>query len=89
MPFSRLQNLGKRPKAQGSEMGREKGKDEEIVGATRNTLRETTGALRGKGPWHSAKPNVYHNNPTVVRPATASSPRASSREQAATPLRGV
>ena len=29
-------------------MGREKGKDEEIVGATRNTLRETTGALRGR-----------------------------------------
>ena len=70
-------------------MDREKGKDKGIVGAAQNTVRETTGALRGKGPWHSAKPNVYHNNPTVIRPATASSPRASSKEQAASPLRGV
>ena len=38
-------------------------KDKGIVDAAQNTLRETTGALRGEGPWHSANSEVYHNNP--------------------------
>ena len=39
-------------------------KDKGIVDAAQNTLRETTGALRGEGPWHSANSDVYHNNPS-------------------------
>jgi hypothetical protein len=39
-------------------------KDEGIVDAAQNTLRGTTGALRGEGPWHSANSDVYHNNPS-------------------------
>ena len=38
-------------------------KDKGAVDALKNRLRETTGALRGEGPWHSAEANVYHNNP--------------------------
>ena len=33
-----------------------------IVAATFFALRETTGALKGEGPWHSANSDVYHNN---------------------------
>jgi hypothetical protein len=38
-------------------------KDKGVVGAATDRLRETTGALRGEGPWHSANSEVYHNNP--------------------------
>jgi hypothetical protein len=38
-------------------------KDKGIVDAAQNTVRETTGALRGKGPWYSMGSNVCHNNP--------------------------
>ncbi|MDQ3912722.1 MAG: hypothetical protein M3305_13330 [Actinomycetota bacterium] len=37
-------------------------KDKAIVDAAQNTLRETTCALRGEGPWHSANSDVYDNN---------------------------
>ena len=40
-----------------------KDKDEGLVDAAQNTVRETTGALRGEGSWHSANSEVYHNNP--------------------------
>ncbi len=34
------------------------------VGGATDSLRETTtGALSGKGPWHSVNSDVYHNNP--------------------------
>ena len=39
-----------------------KDRDEGLVDAAQNTVRETTGALRGEGPWHSANSEVYHNN---------------------------
>ena len=36
----------------------------DIVGGATDSLRETTtGALSGKGPWHSVNSEVYHNNP--------------------------
>jgi hypothetical protein len=38
-------------------------KDKGIVDAAQNTVRQTTGALRGEGPWHSVNADVYHNNP--------------------------
>jgi hypothetical protein len=38
-------------------------KDKGIVDAAQNTVRETTGLLSGKGPWHSVNSQVYHNNP--------------------------
>jgi hypothetical protein len=38
-------------------------KDRGIVDAAQNTVRQTTGALRGEGPWHSVNADVYHNNP--------------------------
>jgi hypothetical protein len=47
------------PKEQGGEMDKDKG----VVGAAKNAVRETTGALRGEGPWHSVNSEVYHNNP--------------------------
>jgi hypothetical protein len=37
-------------------------KDKGIVGSATDRLRETTGALRGEGPWHSVNSEVYHNN---------------------------
>ena len=37
-------------------------KDKGIVGSASDRVRETTGALRGEGPWHSANSDVYHNN---------------------------
>jgi hypothetical protein len=53
----------KAPGGTGGKIDREKGKDKGIVDAARNTVRETTGALRGEGPWHSANSEVHHNNP--------------------------
>ena len=38
-------------------------KDKGIVDTAQNTVRQTTGALRGEGPWHSVNSDVYHNNP--------------------------
>jgi hypothetical protein len=38
-------------------------KDKGVVGAASDRMRETTGALKGKGPWHSVNSDVYHNNP--------------------------
>jgi hypothetical protein len=40
-----------------------KDRDEGLVNSAQNTVRETTGALRGEGPWHSVNSEVYHNNP--------------------------
>ena len=37
-------------------------KDIGIVDAAQNTLRQTTGTLRGEGAWHSVNSEVYHNN---------------------------
>jgi hypothetical protein len=37
-------------------------KDKGIVGLASDRLRETNGALRGEGPWHSANSEVYHKN---------------------------
>jgi hypothetical protein len=37
-------------------------KDKVIVGSASDRVRETTGALRVEGPWHSANSEVYHNN---------------------------
>ena len=34
-----------------------------VVGGVTNQLRETAGALRGEGTWHSVGAAVYHNNP--------------------------
>ncbi len=34
-----------------------------VVGGVANQLRETAGALRGEGTWHSVGAAVYHNNP--------------------------
>jgi hypothetical protein len=34
-----------------------------VVDTTKNTVRETSGVLRGEGPWHSVNSDVYHNNP--------------------------
>ena len=38
-------------------------KDIGLVDAAQNTLRQTTGALRGEGAWRSVNSEVYHNNP--------------------------
>ena len=37
-------------------------KDKGIIGSAADRLRETTGSLKGEGPWHSANSEVYHNN---------------------------
>jgi hypothetical protein len=34
----------------------------DIVGGTADSLKETTGALRDGGAWHSSGSDVYHNN---------------------------
>ena len=34
-----------------------------LIGSTSDQLKETTGILKGQGPWHSANSDVYHNNP--------------------------
>jgi hypothetical protein len=38
-------------------------KGKEMVDTTKSTVRETTGVLRGEGPWHSVNSEIYHNNP--------------------------
>ena len=38
-------------------------KDKGLIGSTSDQLKETTGILKGGGPWHSANSDVYHNNP--------------------------
>ncbi len=38
-------------------------KDKGIVDTAQNTVRQTTGALRGEESWHSVNSDVYHNNP--------------------------
>ena len=37
-----------------------------VVGRVTNQLRETAGALRGEGTWHSVGAAVYHNNPNCI-----------------------
>jgi hypothetical protein len=37
-------------------------KEKGIVDSATDRVRETTGSLRGEGPWHSANSDVYHNN---------------------------
>ena len=37
-------------------------KDKALIDAASDRLRETTGAFKGEGPWHSANSDVYHNN---------------------------
>jgi hypothetical protein len=37
-------------------------KDKGILSSASDRLRETTGALKGESPWHSANSEVYHNN---------------------------
>ncbi len=41
-----------------------KEKDIGIMDVAQNTLRQTTGTLRGEGAWHSVNSEVYHNNPS-------------------------
>ena len=37
----------------------------DIVGGATDNLRQTASSgLRGRGPWHSANSDVYHNNPS-------------------------
>jgi hypothetical protein len=38
-------------------------KEKGLIGSTSDQLKETTGILKGQGPWHSANSDVYHNNP--------------------------
>lgn len=38
-------------------------KDEGLVGSATGSLRETTGALGGGGPWYAVDSDVYHDNP--------------------------
>jgi hypothetical protein len=38
-------------------------KDKGLIGSASDQLKETTGVLKGQGPWHSANSDVYHNNP--------------------------
>ena len=57
-------------------------KDKGIVDSASDGVRETTGVLRGEGPWHSANSDVTTTTPTA-RPATASHPRTSYRVRAA------
>ncbi len=40
-------------------------KDKGIAGAAQNALRQTTGALRGEGPWYSANSDVYLQQPLL------------------------
>lgn len=37
-------------------------KDKGILDSATAHLRETTGSLKGEGPWHSTNSDVYHNN---------------------------
>jgi len=37
-------------------------KEKALIDSASDRLRETTGAFKGEGPWHSANSDVYHNN---------------------------
>ena len=37
-----------------------------LLGKAQEGLRGTTGALKGDGPWHSVKADVYHDNPNCM-----------------------
>ena len=37
-------------------------KEKGLTDSASDRLRETTGALKGEGSWHSANSDVYHNN---------------------------
>jgi len=64
-------------------------KDKGLVGLASDRLRETSGGLRGEGPWHSAKSEVYHKNRNrqIGKQHRAREHRTGERRQAA--LRGV
>jgi hypothetical protein len=51
-----------RERKQGEEDAMAADKDKGIVGSATDRVRETTGSLRGEGPWHSSNSDVYHNN---------------------------
>jgi uncharacterized protein YjbJ (UPF0337 family) len=40
-----------------------KDRDEGLIDAALDTVRKTTGALKGEGAWYSVNSEVYHNNP--------------------------
>ena len=53
------------------------GKDKGLVEGVQNTLRQTTGALKGEGPWYSNNPNCHTGNsmnPENVRQGTGGKP---------------
>jgi hypothetical protein len=62
-------------------------KDKGVVGAATDRLRETTGALRGEGPWYSTNSEVYHNNPNC-QTGTAWTPKTFARGRVASPFAG-
>jgi hypothetical protein len=51
-----------RERKQGEEDDMATDKDKGIVGSATDRVRETTGSLRGEGPWYSSNSDVYHNN---------------------------
>jgi hypothetical protein len=51
-----------REREQGEEDDMATDKDKGIVGSATDRVRETTGSLRGEGPWYSSNSDVYHNN---------------------------
>jgi hypothetical protein len=51
-----------RERKQGEEDAMATDKDKGIVGSATDRVRETTGSLRGEGPWYSSNSDVYHNN---------------------------
>jgi hypothetical protein len=58
MPFGYIYNNRKLWEEEHMAKDKEKG----LTGSASDRLRETTGALRGEGPWHSTNSDVYHNN---------------------------
>jgi hypothetical protein len=59
----------------------------DIVGGATNAVRETTsaGRLGGRGLWHSANSDVYHNNPNC-QTVNSIAPRMCSGEPATNPF---
>jgi hypothetical protein len=51
-----------RERKQGEEDAMATDKDKGIVGSATDRVRETTGSLRGEGPWYTSNSDVYHNN---------------------------
>jgi hypothetical protein len=51
-----------RERKQGEEDAMATDKAKGIVGSATDRVRETTGSLRGEGPWYSSNSDVYHNN---------------------------